>query len=175
MGQGHFLPKVGFIGNFRPWRAQGRNLPTFRPRSEFTDIPDLGKSDLRSGRNFPRSELSVISDLGHFSRENSDLGSGRSEFTDISDLRSEFAKVTFHRKFRPCPARFRPCPGTIPTLPGQKTTLSRKKATLFPARRENSDLGARSEFAGLKVRSEGQGRHPYPPLVEPASHTLPLA
>ncbi len=53
----------------------------------------------------------------------------------------------------------------ILTLPGQKMTLDWEKVTLVWPETENSDLGARSEFAKVKVRSEGQGQHPYPPLI----------
>ena len=59
------------------------------PRSVFPGSAAWENPDLRS-------VLSVISDLGHFSREKSDLGAGRSVFTDISDLRSVFSKVPFH-------------------------------------------------------------------------------
>ena len=80
-----------------------------------------------------RSVLSVISDLGHFSREKRDLGAGRSVFTDISDLRSVFPRSLFTK---------------IPTLAGQKLTLPR----------DNSDLARAETDLGLGRNDLGSGQ-----------------
>ena len=96
------------------------------PRSVFPGSAAWENSDLRS-------VLSVISDLGHFSRERSDLGSGRSVLPTFLTLGQFFPRSLFTK---------------IPTLAGQKLTLPR----------DNSDLARAETDLGLEKSDLGSGQ-----------------